>query len=398
MSALILDGELKSALSAIRSLGKRGITVVSGSLRESAMGLHSKCTNESFVYPSPYVDQEGFVASVREAARRIGDTPVVFAFSDATWLSLYAHREVLKEDMTLVFPNDDAVAIAFDKAATYSLARVSGVPTITSHTAELPSEVPYLADTLTFPLVVKPRRSVVWREGRGVFGSASFVHDKGELVRKFSELKDAWGEAPLIQDLLVGEEYGVEMIASEGKPLAIVTHHRLRSLSPTGGASVLKETLGQGILRETLEAHALTLIQKISWSGPIMVEFKVNSDTREPKLMEINGRFWGSLPLSIAAGVDMPYIYYALAEGTHSDTEVIRGKDGVTTRHFLGDVMHLTRVLCTRDKLRHLLYPERSKAIRDFCILPKGTKSDVWSLQDPKPAIMEFIDAVKKRT
>ncbi len=395
--AIILDGQLKSALSAVRSLGKREIFVSVGAERKSGMALHSKYAGARFTYPSPYTDVEGFVRAIRAEAIRQGGKPVVYAFSDATYLALYAKREMLSEDMTLMFPDSKSVEIAFDKAGTNSLARVSGVPTITTYTPELKEEVEHLAKSLTYPAVVKTRRSVTWKDGVGVFGSASFVHGGEELVQKFLTLKETLGESPLIQDLLVGEEYGVEMIAKKGKAIAIVTHHRLRSLSPSGGASVLKETVGGGELKNTLEAYATKLIQKLGWTGPVMVEFKVDSDTREPKLMEINGRFWGSLPLSVAAGVDMPYLYYQLVTGESLPSMVVTAREGVTTRHFLGDCMHLLRVFFERDRMRGVLYPKRTKALRDFLFLPKGTQSDVWSWSDPKPAFFEVIDALKKR-
>ena len=33
----------------------------------------------------------------------------------------------------------------------------------------------------------------------------------------------------------------------------------------------------------------------------------------EPKLIEVNPRFWGSLALAIYAGIDFPYLLYKLA-------------------------------------------------------------------------------------
>jgi predicted ATP-grasp superfamily ATP-dependent carboligase len=237
---------------------------------------------------------------------------------------------------------------------------------------------------------------VSWKNGKGVYGSAEFVHTKEALKAAYTRLCEAHGEPPLVQERVTGEEYGVEMIAHEGRPLALVAHHRLRSLSPTGGASVLKEITPQGALSDMLITYAKKLALELKWEGPIMVEFKVDSDTRTPKLMEINGRFWGSLPLSIAAGVDMPYLYYLLAtdgDYTHMQTEP---KEGVVTRHFLGDVRHLLRVLFARDPMRKYTYPTRREALRIFFRLPKGTRSDVWSWSDPLPAFYEVIDMIKK--
>lgn len=392
MSAIILDGHLKSALTCVRSLGKTGVTISVGAERKTGMALHSRYVSARFTYPSPYAHQDAFIRAVKREAQRLGGKPVVYAFSDATYLSLYMHREELADCMTLVFPNTTSVEIAFDKAATYSLARVSGIPTITTYTPETKEEVSQLGDTLAYPVVIKTRRSVTWKDGKGVFGSAIFIHNKSELQKTFSTLKETLGESPLIQKLILGEEYGVEMLAKEGDVYARIVHHRIRSLSPTGGASVLKETLYDGELKNLLEEYAKILVTKLAWSGPIMVEFKVDSDSREPYLMEINGRFWGSLPLSIFAGVDVPYLYYLHAVKGDVPQEVIVARDRVVSNHFLGDVRHLLRVFFTRDLMRKILYPKRLSALRDFIRLPRETKSDVWSFRDPKPAFFEVVD------
>ena len=42
-----------------------------------------------------------------------------------------------------------------------------------------------------------------------------------------------------------------------------------------------------------------------------MVEFKLDARDGVAKLMEINGRFWGSLQLAVDAGVDFPAILSA---------------------------------------------------------------------------------------
>ncbi|QQR64902.1 ATP-grasp domain-containing protein [Candidatus Kaiserbacteria bacterium] len=395
-SALILDGNLKSALASVRSLGGRGITVSVGATRSTGMALHSRFATAVFTYPSPYTHQEGFIEAVKREALRLGGQPVVYAFSDATWLSLYAYREALASHMTLIFPSETSVDIAFDKAATYSLAHISGVHTIPTQAPVTHEEILHLSQSVEYPVVVKSRRSVTWKDGVGIFGTASFAQNAMALVSQFEKITQESGESPLIQTCIFGEEYGVEMLAHKGKPFVLAMHHRLRSLSPTGGASVLKETIGEGDLYHELRGYAEVLVKKLAWSGPIMVEFKVDGDTRKPYLMEINGRFWGSLPLSMAAGADMPYQYFIYATTGKVPSQIAYAREGVVSNHRMGDIMHLLRVLFKRDAMRSLLYPKRTSALQSFCALPKGTVSDVWSLHDPKPALMEIIDIFKK--
>ncbi len=51
------------------------------------------------------------------------------------------------------------------------------------------------------------------------------------------------------------------------------------------------------------------LMAALRWTGVAMVEFKHDPATGRSWLMEINGRFWGSIQLAIAAGVDFPWLY-----------------------------------------------------------------------------------------
>ncbi len=395
MQAIILDGQLKSALATVRALGEKGVLVSVGAERPTAMSLHSRYAQNTFVYPSPYTQQRACIDAVRAEALRMGGKPVVYAFSDATFLSLYMYRSELADVVTIAFPDEKSMEIAFDKAATYSLARVSGVPTITTYTPQTRTEVQQVGEMLTYPAVVKTRRSVTWHEGVGTFGSVQFVSSAPELEKVFFEIFEKTHEYPLIQVLVRGEEYGVEMLAEKGNVYARVVHHRLRSLSPTGGASVLKETMDESDLKRILIEYAEILVQKLAWSGPIMVEFKVDADTREPYLMEINGRFWGSLPLSIFAGVNMPCLYFNTLTKHEYPEAIVEGRNRVISMHFAGDVRHLLRVLFARDAMRPVLYPKRLHTIRNF-LFPPRSYSDVFSLQDPKPVLMEIIDILKR--
>ena len=123
----------------------------------------------------------------------------------------------------------------------------------------------------------------------------------------------------------------------------------------------------------------------------MMVEFKIDRETAEPKLMEINGRFWGSLPLAVIAGVDFPYLYYRLAQGldVESDNGYVQG---AVSRHFMSDLHNLYEVLFKRDPMRAVAYPTRRRALRNFFVLPRGCRSDVLDRRDIMPALAEVID------
>ena len=392
--ALVLDGTTKQALAIVRSLGVAGVPVHVGAERGTAIALHSRYKKGAFTYPSPKEDQRAFIDAISMYAEEVDGRPIVYGCSDATVCTLFAYRDELASIVELGFPAADAFEQAFDKAATYSEARVHGVPAITTFLRERPEEVRQLAKQLDFPVVLKPRQSVTWHNGVGVFGTALFIETPEDLVTQFSTHLRTTGVAPIIQPFIAGEEYGVEVLARDGSVVALADHHRVRSLSPTGGASVVKETLEAGELATTLHEYARVLVESLSWTGPMMLEFKINTDTRTPLLVEINGRWWGSLPLAIAAGVDFPLLYHRMMCESVVPHEVVQSRPGVTTRYFLGDVRHLIRVLCARDPMRSVRYPTRRKAVRDFFRSFRDTQSDVWSWKDPFPSVMQYIDSV----
>ena len=76
----------------------------------------------------------------------------------------------------------------------------------------------------------------------------------------------------------------------------------------TGGASTLWESVYNGWMKNI----TLDLMGGMGWHGVAMVEFKLDINDGVPELMEVNGRF-GQLPLSIAPGVDLPYLPCTMA-------------------------------------------------------------------------------------
>src|SRR5205814_3735443 len=87
---------------------------------------------------------------------------------------------------------------------------------------------------------------------------------------------------------------------------------------------------------------ALSILEKLRWHGVAMVEFRKQADGT-PVFLEVNGRFWNSLPLAIYAGVDFPSLLAEMAE--HGDIKSLSGYPaGVRCRWFLGDFRHLLEV------------------------------------------------------
>ena len=394
MKAIVLDGHLKSALATVRSLGAQDIFVVSGSHRKFAPALHSRFNDQSFVYCNPLKDKSKFIKDVLAIISECDEKPVIYAFSDSTFLPLFEKKDEILKVAHFITSLDSSVDIAFDKVKTIKLAKRLGVPTIKTYVPNNEEDVQNLSKALSFPIVVKPRHSVVWSGNSGVFGSAHIVLSSSEFISVCLGIYKKTKLLPIVQEFILGKEYGVEYLCKDGEVLASCAHKRIRSLSPRGGASVVKETVPR--VTGGMDEQARILIKELKWTGPIMVEFKEDSTTKEFLLMEINGRFWGSLPLSIFAGVDFPYLYYKYAKGKISEKEVTH-MPGIVSRHFLGDIVNLLRVIFKRDILRSRLYPTRTQALSDFSLYEnKEIHDDVFMEKDKKPYFYEMIDLTTK--
>jgi predicted ATP-grasp superfamily ATP-dependent carboligase len=125
-----------------------------------------------------------------------------------------------------------------------------------------------------------------------------------------------------------------------------------------------------------------------------MVEFKLDRRDGIPKLMEINGRFWNSLPLAIAAGVDFPFLLYQMATAGDAP-ECFNYRVGVKSRWLLADARHLLGVLGGRPKGWIGDFPSRRETLREFLkFVEPDLYYDDFSLSDPAPFVAELVDVL----
>ena len=215
---------------------------------------------------------------------------------------------------------------------------------------------------------------------KSVFGSGSkgitYVNSASrliELCNKQFQKENSQSNKFILQEFIPGEGYGFFAIFDRGEPKAIFMHHRLREYPITGGPSSFAES----IYDERLKELGLKILSELNWNGVAMVEFKLDSRDNQFKLMEINPKFWGSLNLAIASGVDFPYLFCLLAKGEKFEP-VFKYKQGVKFRWlFPNDFMYL---LAHRGL--------SLKFYKDF--FDKTVKYDISS-SDIKPNILELF-------
>lgn len=379
MKVLVLDGHNRAALAVTRSLGRAGHRVCVGDFRRTSLAQASRYCSEAFVYPDPVSDSDAFIDNLA-AATRDRDIEAILPVSDITTFLVTRHRDRFAPGCLVPFANADVVERVADKVDLVTTAQCMGVPVPRFVVVRKPQQVP--AFDFGYPLVIKPWRSRIRTADGWISTAVSYASSEEELRSDLG--RRAAHEFPvMLQERIVGQGTGVFALYQHGRAIALFSHRRIRERPPWGGVSVLAESVE---LCPRATAYATRLLDELGWHGVAMVEFKRDNRNDEPTLMEINGRFWGSLQLAIDAGVDFPAW---LLE--HSGTPALGSyRVAVRTRWFWGDVDSLLLTLFARSRWPGGSPVSRAGAVRDFCTLAgKNLFYDNPKPDDPRPWLLE---------
>jgi predicted ATP-grasp superfamily ATP-dependent carboligase len=376
MKVFIADGAERTSLAIARSLGRKGIEVHCGETYPHSTTSLSRYCRKSLLYPDPQDDCQAFVARLVQVLEE-DSYDAVYSSREVTTIPISYHKRTLERYTRVPYPDYDKILMTHDKARTFKAALDCGVPIPETYVAGSLEELESIAGSLEYPAVVKARQKTTWVDGRPRMlkvTSKNYVAGAGELMAVAAEIREKTGMMPLVQEYIPGDGYGVEVLLNRGEPRALFMHRRLREYPISGGASTLRES----VYHEEMKDAALRLMKHLQWHGVAMVEFKLDSRDGLPRLMEVNGRFWGSLPLSIAAGVDFPGLLHEMV--TKGDVApAFDYRLGVKSRWLIpGDMLWFAASFRSRkDKLR---------VFREF-FRTRGIYDDVLTTSDLLPAV-----------
>ena len=388
-AVLVLDGETTQALACVRSLGRAGFTVYVASDRRMPLAAWSRYCKGTFRLRDQ--SRGAFAAARRWALRhRVGS---VLPLTERACLLCDADRNDWSAGGIMVgCGSGDMLLQAFDKARTLQLAVACDVAIPPTAFPTSYAECCTAAATFGYPCVVKPRFSNAWVDGRFLpVARVAYAHDPVQLEQAVARCRQGehW---PLIQAFVPGQGCGVFALCDRGEPLVWFAHERLRDVQPTGSGSSLRRAVP---VEERLRAPAERLLRAMRWHGPAMVEFRA-ADRSKPVLLEVNGRFWGSLQLAIAAGVDFPCLWMALLHG-QSVLPPAPYVHGVTVRWLWGDIKRFLHIMRGPPPGHRGAYPTRIAGMREvFAVQPAGTQLEAWDRTDRWPAIGEWVSGISE--
>lgn len=214
----------------------------------------------------------------------------------------FFREEIERSCAVLGLNPPDIQKFAQNKYALIELCRKLDIVTPETHLITTIDDFYSIKNNISFPLIAKPIQS------KKIIGNRVYNF----TVKKFSDLRSLEDfvrekilKVPLmLQSLVEGYGVGFNFCSKEGHLIAYYMHERLREPQGGGESSFRKTLLDDKYYIKEKSTH---LIRQIRWTGVGMLEFKIQNG--QPYVMELNGRFWGSLEVGILSGVEIPFLH-----------------------------------------------------------------------------------------
>ncbi len=374
---LILGDSPRFAIPISRGLHRCGIPVGVAALGV-ARSFHSRSIQSFVRVCDPQKEPENFREILSRHISSVG-FDMLIPTSDSALIAIQTHYDLLTNLLRVACPPPDVLRVVLSKRLTFEAARKCGVPLAETYIPAVGEKLPRVPD-LRFPLIAKPenklgaRHAFKWR----------YFQEREDLQKAF-EIEPEFGQGLIFQEYCPGEGVGIEVLLHDSEPIVVLQHRRLKEYPSEGGVGIL-------VVSEepdpVLTNHALKILRQIRWEGVAMVEFRHDRATGRSTLIEINGRYWGSVGLAYQLGLNLGFYQWQIAHGQAPSPPA--HKIGVRARWTPGYFLRLHDLIQGTGN-RGLPRPSLVADTLGFLLdLRPSIRDMVWSVSDPLPAVLEI--------
>jgi len=331
IGAVVVGGD-HPGLGVVRSLGRRGVPVIVIDDQPCISRLSRYATRVVLV--KDILDERNTVDAVLDVGRRFGLRDwVLIPTRDETVAAFSRYRSELADFYRVTTGDWEGIQWAWDKAKTYQLAEVLGIPCPKTFVLQSAEELPSLYERL--PLAIKPavKENFFYATGAKAW-RADTPEQLNELYAR--ALLQIRPEEILIQEIVSGDgnaQYSWCAFARNGRPHSTLTARRMRQHPREfGRAATYVETVDAPEVAEYSERF----IRALNYHGLVEIEYKRDPRDGQFKLLDVNARAWGFHALGGAAGVDFPWLLYADRLGL--PVEPVHARAGVGWLRLLTDI------------------------------------------------------------
>lgn len=301
---LSTDPDRRIGVYAIRFLAQAGAKVDSIGIKSQKidpMGFYSK-----YLHGKVYFDEGNYRSQFRSFLKTHSNNyDIINPIDVSKMIDVMVIDEELNLKLKYLLPSKEHLIISDNKESIMEHAEKIGIPCPRTYTRV---EVEDLSDPaklgITFPCIIKFRgdsRMTHWRPEERY----RIVHERKDLIKAYLEMHTI-EQYPVIQEYIEGVGVGFfALYDKENRLKAQFCHQRIREYPITGGPSSCCES----IFDDRLISLGRTLLESLEWMGLAMVEFKYDTKRDKFFLLEVNPRYWGSLPLAVYSGVNFPVLH-----------------------------------------------------------------------------------------
>jgi predicted ATP-grasp superfamily ATP-dependent carboligase len=385
LPVVVLGIETPIGLAIVRELGTRGVAVHGIAWSAGALGLASRYLHRGLIRAK---GEEALIQQLIElSANELGDA-CLFAIAENDITLLNRHRDRLA-GYRMMFADEARMNRVINKEQTYAAASKAGlrVPQTRQIASMVQAEV--ASRELRFPVVLKWANPYDVTRSLSAAGlpleKAHYCYTREELLN-YLRPYEAVGVYPMVQEYCAGYGLGQFVLMKDRQAHYLFQHQRVHEWPPEGGFSSLCVSVGLDQHHKLMQ-QSIALLQELDWEGIAMVEYRHDPATGESALMEINGRFWGSLPLAWHAGAPFPWLTYQLF-GMGKALQPPPYRAGIRCRFMAPETKRLLRVLFQPQRIadksiRFKRLPTLMGYLIDF--IRPGTRYFVFAWRDPAP-------------
>lgn len=392
-TAIVLGVDTPIGLTIVRELGRHGILVHGIGRSEGAIGARSRYCSSFSVRPTGQKLADWLPTFIQ----RIGANALL-AVSEDDLIALSAMPPMIA-GCHILSPRAGPLTIVLDKQRTLAVAKDIGIDVPESWQPHSGEDFAEKASHFTFPVIAKwsdpPRVVQLLADAGMTLHKAEYVKDRAALnivLERYAPL----GQWPLIQQYCPGVGVGHMFHIANSKVTLRFVHRRAHEWPPEGGVSTL-------CVSEPLEQHSAqlarseALLHKIAWRGTAMVEYRFDAATGRYWLMEINGRFWGSLPLASHAGAEFGWEAYRQALSIEQGPP-LPYRSGISARFMIPETRRLLRLLFNRSAIADPFFKPRPRAdLINYIIgfIDPRVRHYIFDWRDPMPFVADTVSMIK---
>lgn len=312
---LVTDAHAMGSVAVIRSLGRAGYRVYASSHRADAIGLRSSFAERSLTYPSFDANRAAFIEWLKAIISSENISAIVP--SEGMLLAIQSSYDTFHA----LLPFSHNPAVVYKGMSKCDLFEAFN---------HFPLNIKLPPFLLLNPNTPMPSNEALAGLGMPLFIKADATHSNAgdaSVVKRCTTINQAQTtlckllgqyRQVLVQGHATGIGVGAFLLRWNGRILCRFMHRRIHEVPYTGGASSYREAWWHDAIFE----DAARRIEALQWEGVAMFEYRWDPLTDDFNLLELNGRFWGSLHLALFAGADFPRLlldaFYGHEEVCHT--------------------------------------------------------------------------------